>query len=96
MRGYGAIGAAVIGSGFIGTVHIEALRRIGVTVRGLLGSSYDRAVEASDRLGVAKAYHDLDELLADENVDIVHVTSPNREHFPQVRQILAAGKHVNC
>ena len=96
MRGYGAIGAAVIGSGFIGTVHIEALRRIGVTVCGLLGSSYDRAVEASDRLGVAKAYHDLDELLADENVDIVHVTSPNREHFPQVRQILAAGKHVNC
>ena len=33
------IGAAVIGSGFIGTVHIEALRRIGVQVRGVLGST---------------------------------------------------------
>jgi predicted dehydrogenase len=96
MRGYGAIGAAVIGSGFIGTVHIEALRRIGVSVRGLLGSSPERGAEAAERLGVARAYRDLDELLADETVDVVHVTSPNREHFPQVRQILAAGKHVNC
>ena len=47
MRGNGSIGAAIIGSGFIGTVHIEALRRIGVTVHGLLGSSHDRGVEAA-------------------------------------------------
>ena len=96
MRGFGAIGAAVIGSGFIGTVHIEALRRIGVTVRGLLGSSPDRGAEAASRFGIPRAYRDLDELLVDESVDVVHVTSPNREHFPQVKAILASGKHVNC
>jgi predicted dehydrogenase len=92
----GAIGAAVIGSGFIGTVHIEALRRIGVSVRGLLGSSPERGAEAAARFGIPRAYGDLDELVADPEVDVVHVTSPNREHFPQVRRILAAGKHVNC
>ncbi|MEA2676411.1 MAG: hypothetical protein QOJ81_552 [Chloroflexota bacterium] len=96
MRGNGAIGAAVIGSGFIGTVHIESLRRIGVTVHGLLGSSPERGAVAATRFGIPKAYRDLDELLADETVDVVHVTSPNREHFPQVKAILAAGKHVNC
>jgi predicted dehydrogenase len=96
MRTNGAIGAAVIGSGFIGTVHIEALRRIGVTVHGLLGSSPERGADAAARFGVARAYGDLDELLADPDVDVVHVTSPNKEHFPQVMQILAAGKHVNC
>jgi predicted dehydrogenase len=95
-RALSSIGAAVIGSGFIGTVHIEALRRIGVQVRGLLGSSYDRGAEAAARLGVPKTYRDLDELLADDTIDVVHVTSPNREHFPQVKQILASGKHVNC
>ena len=95
-RALSDVGAAVIGSGFIGTVHIEGLRRIGVQVRGLLGSSEERGAERAARLGVPRAYRDLDELLADDSVDVVHVTSPNREHFPQVKAILAAGKHVNC
>jgi predicted dehydrogenase len=90
------IGAAVIGSGFIGTVHIEALRRIGVEVHGLLGSSPQRGAERAGRLGVARAYASLDDLLADDHVDVVHVTSPNQLHFAQVRDIIAAGRHVVC
>ena len=90
------LGAAVIGSGFIGTVHVQALRRIGVTVHGLLGSSPERATEQAARLGVPRGYGDLGELLGDEGVDVVHVTSPNHAHHPQVREILAAGRHVVC
>lgn len=95
-RALSSIGAAVIGSGFIGTVHIEALRRIGVQVHGLLGSSAARATERANAIGVARGYGSLDELLDDERVDVVHVTSPNNMHFPQVKQILAAGRHVVC
>ncbi len=95
-RAVSSIGAAVIGSGFIGTVHIEALRRIGVQVLGLLGSSPDRAAQGAARIGVPRGYASLDELLADDRVEVVHVTSPNNMHFPQVRQILAAGRHVVC
>ena len=91
------IGTAVIGSGFIGTVHIEALRRIGVNVVGLLGSIAGRAPQrAPSRSTSARAYASLDELLADDRVDVVHVTSPNELHYPQVRAILAAGRHVVC
>jgi predicted dehydrogenase len=90
------IGVAVIGSGFIGTVHVEALRRIGVRVTGLLGSSPDRAVSAADDLGLPRAYGSLAELLSDESVHVVHVTSPNELHHPQVKQILAARRHVVC
>ncbi len=90
------IGTAVIGSGFIGTVHIEALRRIGVNVVGLLGSSRERAEQRAEQVDVAHAYASLDELLADDRVDVVHVTSPNELHYPQVRAILAAGRHVVC
>jgi predicted dehydrogenase len=90
------IGAAVIGSGFIGTVHIENLRRLGVQVRGVLGSSPERGQQAAERIGLPLAYASLDELLDDASVDSVHVTSPNQLHYPQVKRILAAGKHVVC
>ncbi|HEU5325366.1 MAG TPA: Gfo/Idh/MocA family oxidoreductase [Candidatus Limnocylindria bacterium] len=96
MRRPSEIGAAVIGSGFIGTVHIEALRRIGVQVHGLLGSSPERGAASAQRIGLPRAYASLDELLADERVEVVHVTSPNHLHHPQVVQILAAGRHVVC
>lgn len=90
------IGAAVIGSGFIGTVHIEALRRIGVRLVGLLESSPELGARRAAELGIPRAYASLDELLADPDVAVVHVTSPNELHHPQAKAILAAGRHVVC
>lgn len=90
------IGAAVIGTGFIGAVHVQMLRRLGVRVRGVLGSSPARGAERAAALGVARAYPDLDALLSDPSVQVVHVTSPNALHYPQVKAILAAGRHVVC
>ena len=90
------IGAAVIGTGFIGTVHVEQLRRIGVDVRGVLGSSPARGAARARALSVGHAYASLDEILADPSVDVVHVTSPNHLHVSQASAILAAGKHVVC
>jgi predicted dehydrogenase len=90
------IGAAVIGTGFIGTVHVEALRKIGVQVRGVLGSTPERGAARAEALGVRHAYGSLDETLADPAVDVVHVTSPNHLHVPQAAAILAAGRHVVC
>ena len=92
----GDISAAVIGSGFIGTVHVEALRRIGVRVAGLLQSSPERGVARAAELGLPGAYRSLSELLADDAVQVVHVTSPNALHHAQVKEILAAGRHVVC
>jgi predicted dehydrogenase len=96
MRRISDIGAAVIGSGFIGTVHIEALRRLGVRIQGLLEVSPDHGAKRAADLGIAHAYGSMEEMLADERVEVVHVTSPNALHFPQVRRIVAAGKHVVC
>src|SRR5439155_6524121 len=96
MRRIADIGAAVIGTGFIGTVHVEALRRIGVQVRGVLGSTPERGQARADALGVPRAYASLDALLADPAVEVVHVTSPNDLHLPHARAILAARRHVVC
>jgi predicted dehydrogenase len=96
MRRIADVGAAVIGTGFIGTVHVEELRRIGVNVRGVLGSTPERGAARAEALAVGHAYPSLDAILDDPAVDVVHVTSPNNLHVPQARAILAAGKHVVC
>lgn len=90
------IGAAVVGTGFIGPVHVEGLQRAGVRVTGILGSSPEKSRRSAEALGLAKGYPDLAALLADPEVDAVHVTTPNRVHLEQVRAALAAGKHVMC
>lgn len=88
--------AAVIGSGFIGPVHVEGLIRVGVRVAGILGSTPEKSQAAAEQLGLPKGYASLDELLADDDVDVVHITSPNRFHFEQTSRCLEAGKHVLC
>jgi predicted dehydrogenase len=90
------IGVAVIGSGFIGTVHIEALRRIGVNVVGLLDANPELTATRAAQLGLASAYASLEELLLDDRVRVVHVTSPNDLHYRQAKEILAAGRHIVC
>src|SRR5262249_32676696 len=89
------LSAAVVGTGFIGPVHVEALRRLGRAITGVLGSTPQRGAEAAARLGL-RAYASLAELLADPAVGVVHLTSPNRLHFEQCKQVLAAGKHLIC
>jgi predicted dehydrogenase len=96
MRRIADVGAAVIGTGFIGTVHVEQLRRIGVRVRGVLGSTPERGESRAQALGVDHAYPSLEAVLDDPTVEVVHVTSPNHLHVPQARQILEAGRHVVC
>ncbi|MCC6420380.1 MAG: Gfo/Idh/MocA family oxidoreductase [Gemmataceae bacterium] len=89
-------GTAVVGTGFIGPVHVEALRRLGRPVVGLLGSTPEKSRVAADALGVPRGYGTFDELLADPAVTVVHLASPNRLHFAQCRAALGAGKHVVC
>ena len=96
MANRASIGAAVIGTGFIGTVHVEALRRIGVNVLGVLGSTPERGAARAEALGVPKAYASLEDLLSDDRVRVVHVTSPNDLHIGQTEAALRAGKHVVC
>jgi predicted dehydrogenase len=84
--------AGVVGTGFIGVVHVDALRRLGVEVTGVVGSTPERAAAKN----LAPAYESYEALLADEHVDVVHLTTPNNLHYPQVKQALAAGKHVVC
>lgn len=89
-------GVAVAGTGFIGPVHVEAVRRLGHRVVGVLGSTPEKGRAAAAALGVPAAYHAFADLLADPAVEVVHLATPNRLHFEQAKAALAAGKHVVC
>lgn len=88
--------AAVVGTGFIGPVHVEALRRNGIDVVGIVGSSREHAQQRASDLRVEQGFGSIAELLAGTDPDCIHVTTPNYLHAPMVREILAAGKHVVC
>src|SRR5262245_3796939 len=88
--------AAVVGTGFIGPLHVEAIRRLGHHVVGVLGSTPERGRAAAERIAIPRAYDTIDDLLADPAVQVVHLTSPNRYHFDQCRRCIAGGKHVVC
>jgi predicted dehydrogenase len=87
---------AVLGTGFIGPVHVEALRRAGQRVVGILGSTPDKSRQAAEKLAIPKAYASVEEAIRDGEVDSVHITTPNRFHYEQAAAALRAGKHVLC
>jgi predicted dehydrogenase len=90
------IGAAVVGTRFIGVVHVEALRRLGIEVTGVVGSTPERAAEKARAAGLPDPYPGFEAMLDDPAVEVVHLTTPNHLHFEQVKAALAAGKHVVC
>jgi predicted dehydrogenase len=89
--------AGIIGTGFIGPVHIEALKRLGIQITAVCGSSAS-ARKIGDLWGIPEVYGDYDHeaMYASPNVDVVHITSPNKVHVEQCLQALEMGKHVIC
>jgi len=89
--------AGVVGTGFIAPVHIEALKRLGVQVTAICGSTKN-AKATAELWGIPEVYGDYDyrAMLRSPNVDVVHITSPNKVHVEQSLAALAAAKHVIC
>ncbi len=91
------IKTAVIGTGFVGRVHVEGIRRLGdVELAAIADQSEDLARKFGEQLGVERALGDYRKLLAEPEIQAVHVCVPNNLHFPVVKDALEAGKNVLC
>ena len=89
------IKAGLIGAGFIGPVHLESVRRLGfVDVIAISEVNQDLADSKAHQLGIAKAYGDYHDLLANDDIEVVHVCTPNFTHYEIVKAALEARKHV--
>lgn len=89
------IRAGVIGVGFVGAAHIEALRRLPqVEVVAIASSTEERARVKAQTFDISKAYGRALDLIADPEIDVVHNCTPNHLHLPLNEAALLAGKHV--
>src|SRR3954451_477642 len=89
------IGMGIVGAGFVGPHHIDAVRRLGyVDVVAIAGSSDASARKKADALGIERAYGSYGALLDDPDVQVVHNATPNYLHYPVNAAALARGKHV--
>ncbi len=91
------IKTAIFGTGFVGRVHLDAVRRLESVDAVAIA---DINVEMARRLGagfaVPTVVEDYRAVLNDAAIDAVHICTPNSEHFPMVKAALQAGKHVAC
>ncbi|MFB0945024.1 MAG: Gfo/Idh/MocA family oxidoreductase [Spirosomataceae bacterium] len=90
------IKVGVVGTGFIGPAHVEALRRLpNVEVVALCEVSQELADTKAAQLGIPRAYT-FDDLLKQDDIQSIHICTPNFLHFKQAKAVLNAGKHVIC
>ena len=89
------IGMGIVGAGFVGPHHVDAVRRLGfVDVVGVAGSTEASAKKKAEAIGARKAFGSYEALLDDPEVQVVHNATPNYLHYPVNAAALARGKHV--
>ncbi|HDS1148139.1 MULTISPECIES: Gfo/Idh/MocA family protein [Stenotrophomonas] len=90
------LGVAIVGTGMIGAVHHRAALLAGAGIRGVAASSPQRARETAQAWNVPHAYRDIEDVIADPQVQVVHICTPNHLHRAMAQAALEAGKHVIC
>jgi len=96
MKDKTSLHVGIAGTGFIGPAHLEALRRNNINVIGLAEANHELAREKAQDLGIMKAYASFEEMIADPEIQVVHLATPNYLHYSQAKAALGAGKHVIC
>lgn len=86
----------ILGTGWIAHEMGEALQRVNGEVYGVCGTSLEKAEKFAEEFQVKKAYGNVEEMLAEEEIDIVYIATPHNSHYDLMKQALQAGKHVFC
>ena len=86
---------AILGAGMIGGVHRRAAILAGARIVGVMASSPERSRQVAESWGAEQAYENIDQV-ADSDVDVVHICTPNASHVPYAIRLMGAGKHVLC
>ena len=91
------IRTAIFGTGFMGRVHLEAVRRVEhVEAAAIAGRNAEAAQRLAAAFSVPLSTTDYREVLRDRTIDVVHIGTPNAQHFSMAKDALLAGKHVLC
>lgn len=86
---------AIIGTGYIGVSHIEAIRRIGfLELIGVADSNAALAHRKAEEYSIPRCFENVEELLADPEIVAVHNCTPNNLHYEVNKKVILAGKHL--
>jgi predicted dehydrogenase len=88
--------AGIIGTGFMGSVHSHAVRAAGGEVSAVAGSSQASGEAAAAKFGARTAAESPEALIARDDIDVIHICTPNATHADLARKAIAAGKAVVC
>jgi predicted dehydrogenase len=88
--------AGIIGTGFIGRVHARSALLAGGRISGVVASSPERSAEAAEEMRAETGFKTAEDLIESEEIDVVHVCTPNHLHVSHALAALRAGKHVIC
>ena len=92
-----SIKTAIFGTGFMGRVHLEAVRRVeSVEAAAIAGRNAEAARRLGEGFSIPTIATDYRQVLQDPKIDAVHICTPNAQHFSMAKDSLAAGKHVLC
>lgn len=84
-----------IGSGVIVHSILDNVKRTeGIELEAVYSRSQEKGERLAAEYGCSKVYTDMDAFLADENVNLVYIATPNLLHYEQAKKVLLAGKHV--
>lgn len=87
---------AVLGTGVIANQMAQALQKMGKNLYSVANRTHSKALSFAEKYGVEKVYDNIDEVFADENVDIIYITTPHNTHIQYIRKALENKKHVFC
>ena len=90
------IGVGIIGINYFSSGQLNGLKNNGINIHGLLGNSTEITRDEIDELGIQILYESIDDMLADSNIDVVHVVSSDHNYFTYIKAALLAGKHIIC
>lgn len=85
---------AVLGTGVIANEMAVALQKMGKTLYAVANRTHEKAVVFAEKYGVEKVYDDIDDMFADEKVDIIYITTPHNTHYQFMKKALENGKHI--
>ena len=84
-----------IGSGVIVRTVLDCVKRTeGIELEAVYSRSQKKGEALAGAYGCSKVYTDMGAFLADENMDLVYIATPNLLHYEQAKRALLAGKHV--
>ena len=85
---------AVLGTGVIANEMAAGLQKMGKSLYAVGNRTYDKAVAFAEKYGIEKVYPSIDEMFADEDVDIIYITTPHNTHYGFMKKALENGKHI--